>query len=177
MREYARTGNATRAAILAGYSPRAGKQIGSRLLKRPSIREALTDIRGAQVPEGIWLDTQWALQKLLEETADPNPRIRLDAIKAIGQAVGVFNQKEQDCPRCGLVRELEALSPEDLRLRAVGIWREQLESLDEEQFEALVRSVREQTEACLELARSIRARQSSHLAPDFECPLPKEDST
>ena len=41
VRAYANTGNATKAAILAGYSPKTARQIGWRLLHQPGIWAAI----------------------------------------------------------------------------------------------------------------------------------------
>ncbi|MBI4240256.1 MAG: terminase small subunit [Candidatus Rokubacteria bacterium] len=160
VREYARTGSGKRAAILAGYSPRSAKQIGHSLLNKPRVRQALDSLRQAEVAVNVQEFTpEWALGKLAEEIADPNPRVRLDAKKAVAQALGVFAQKDQqpqECPFCAHRRALEALSDNDLRLVVAGTTRERVAAMSEDQFERWESSVRAEAERWILVARRVR---------------------
>ena len=158
IREYTRTGRAKRAAVLAGYSPRSAKQIGHTLLKKPRVRRALDDLRQAEVAADVQEFTpEWALGKLVEETADPNPRVRLDARKLVAQAVGVFERKDreaQECAACAQRETLDGLSDDDLELRVAGTTRERIASMSVGDFNCWVLSVRTEAERWISIART-----------------------
>ncbi len=159
VREYIRIGNAKRAATLAGFSPRSAKQIGYTLLQKPEVQQALEALREAEAPAGQELTPDRALRMLVEETADPNPRVRLDAKKAVAQAVGVFSQKDQQpqgCPACARREALEALPDEDLELRVAGTNRSRVLAMSRVQFERWAVSVRAEAERWVTTARGIR---------------------
>ncbi len=59
--DYAKTLNATQAAISAGYSRKTAKQIGSRLLTRPTIRAEV-----AAALERAKVDAGWLLRRFVE---------------------------------------------------------------------------------------------------------------
>lgn len=81
--DYAKSLNATQAAIAAGYSPKTAKQIGSRLLTHVAVR---AEIAGAL--ERAEVDAGWLLRRLTElaevdvlDIFDPLGRLRpLDEI-------------------------------------------------------------------------------------------------
>jgi|GEM_PF-5334806 Phage terminase, small subunit len=158
IREYVRTGNAKRSAIEAGYSPRCAKQVGSTILRKPRVREALEALRSAKTDSIGEVTPEWALNQLLHETSDPNPRIRLDAKKAVAQAVGVFSQKQEEteCPTCRHRGDLEKLSEEDLQLFVAGTNRERLLGMNQRDFKQWIQSVRDQAQNWITLGRHIR---------------------
>lgn len=158
VRAYARTGNATKAAILAGYSGRCARQVGSSTLKKPHVKQALESLRCAERTPKAEMTPEWALYQLLEETSDPNPRVRLDAKKAVAQAVGVFSQKQQEvsCPRCTARTELNGLPEEELELRLAGTSRERVLTMSKRDFTQWAQSVRDQAENWIRLADNIR---------------------
>src|SRR5262245_32159797 len=117
VREYVRCGSAKRAAVLAGYSGRSAKQLGHSLLRLKHVQCDILDLRQAGQAPPKQLSAEWALRKLAEETADPNPRIRLAAIKAVVQAMGVSPRREEkplECPECKRRPRLTTMSPDDL---------------------------------------------------------------
>lgn len=75
---YARTGNATQAAIDAGYSAKSAMQQGSRLLRNAEIYAKATQARAEFLAEQE--DNKKRQRKMLEAQAD-------DAILALGKVV------------------------------------------------------------------------------------------
>ena len=63
--EYSVDGNATQAAIRAGYAPRSAQQSGSALLHKPAVAEALAAAQ-TRVSERCGLDAEWVLDRLRE---------------------------------------------------------------------------------------------------------------
>jgi hypothetical protein len=164
VREYTRTGSAKKSAVLAGFSPRSAKQIGHSLLKKRQVRQAIEALRESRTPNKSNLTAEEALRMLVEETADPNPRVRLDAKKAVAQAVGLFTlqgQKQRadgNCSSCARLAALEALPDEDLELRVAGTSRERVTAMSEGDFERWVSSLRAETERRVLIARGIRRK-------------------
>jgi NAD(P)-dependent dehydrogenase (short-subunit alcohol dehydrogenase family) len=161
-REYLRTGNAKRSALLAGYSGRSAKQIGFTLLQNSAVRQAIEALRSAAGAAGPDLSPEWALRRLVEEIADPNPRVRLDAKKAVVQALGPIRRESGGsgaCPTCEPQRELGKMSVADLTLRLAGVTRERLMAMSPPEFEAWERRLRTDVEGWVLLCRQIRERQ------------------
>jgi terminase small subunit-like protein len=145
-REYARSGNAKRSAVLAGYSVRCSKQIGSVLLKKPQVQHALKAHGGmmSTVPK-TGLTQMWAIQQLVQEMADPDPRIRLAAKKAVLQALTAIGAEigELECPKCAQeAADLNGLSPDERLLRRLGTTVEELRRMAQSEFEEWERSRR-----------------------------------
>src|SRR5690606_29741123 len=61
--EYANIANATRAATLAGYSPKTAYQQGHALLKKPEIRNEIDRIRQERLAD-LGIDTHYILSRL-----------------------------------------------------------------------------------------------------------------
>lgn len=146
VREYASTGNAKRSAVQAGYSVRSAKQVGSMLLKNPRVRLALKALGGVSstVPK-TGLTQMWAIQQLLEETADPNPKIRLAAKKAVLQALTAIGAEvgQLECPKCAReVADLNSLSPDERLLRRLETTVEELRRMSHSEFEEWERTRR-----------------------------------
>jgi len=173
VREYIRTGNAKRAATLAGYSVRSAKQIGSVLLKKPQIQSALEALRESQVPNEPDLTADRALRMLVEETADPNPRVRLDARVQVARALGVFEQKEKEpesCASCARREALESLSDDDLALRVAGTTKERILAMTNDEFQQWRSAVRAEAERWILIAHGVhpgagRGTRVDHAAP------------
>lgn len=106
--EYFRTspiGNATQAAIAAGYSPRSAKQTASRMMTNHDLQEALR-ARGKEILEELRTDQLKIAQKMLEcvfyditQLFDENGRLITDMsklppeIKSAIQSVEVVRQR------------------------------------------------------------------------------------
>ena len=163
VREYSRSGNAKRAATLAGYSVRSAKQVGCAMLKKPHIRRALETLRAGMAPpdEGR-LTPQWAIRQLLEETTDPNPRIRLSAKRSILHALATLGPEagQLECRNCAEARKrrkrLEELSRDELRLERVGESAQEIRRKPKLEFETWERNTRNRVEEAIMAAKRIR---------------------
>jgi len=98
VRHYLESGNATKAAILAGYSEKSAAAAGSRLLTNPQIKGAiddallrhaeLSDISATYVLEGI---------RAIAENPDARHADRLRAFELLGKHLKLFTDRvEQD---------------------------------------------------------------------------------
>ena len=98
VRHYLETGNATKAAILAGYSEKSAAAAGSRLLTNPEVRGAidtallrqaeLSGISATYVLEGI---------RAIAEDSSARHADRLRALELLGKHLKLFTDKvEQD---------------------------------------------------------------------------------
>lgn len=158
-REYASTGNAKRSALLAGYSPRSAKQVGSMLLKNPRVRMALKALGGvASTLPKSGLTQMWAIQQLLEETADPNPKIRLPAKKAVLQALMAIGAEVGDlvCPKCAQeAADLNGLSPDERLLRRLQMTVEELRRMSHSEFDEWERQRRDPLVEAFRVARRV----------------------
>jgi len=162
VREFLKTGNAKRSAILAGFSPRSAKQVGSALLRKDAVKQAIQgrpSDADLPIPE---FSTEWALRRLVEEIGDPNPRVRLDAKKAVAQAVGLFalakdkDKEEKGCRTCVRFSGLEALDTDDLKLAIAGTNRTRLTLMSASDFERWAAAHRAEVEMWISAARAIR---------------------
>ena len=111
--EYIKTGNATQAAIAAGYSQKTAPFIGSENLKKPYIR-ARIDERLAELQSERTADAQEVLEYLTSvmrgehtepclrlvgegiqciEQVEVSARDRLKAAELIGKRYGLFSEK------------------------------------------------------------------------------------
>jgi hypothetical protein len=166
VREYLRAGNAKRSAILAGYSARSAKQIGFALLRNGAVTGAIKASRSEAGAAGPDLSPEWALRRLVEETADPNPRVRLDAKKAVVQALGPLRRepgRAESCSACERRRHLEKLPVADLTLRVVGVTRERLLAMSRPAFESWAGRLRSDTKGWISFCRQLREGQGSEV--------------
>lgn len=91
---YVALGNATRAAIAAGYKDGPGiREQGSRLLTRVDVREAI-DERQANIANELGLTRQWVLQQLAAKT-DSEGASGVRALELIGKAHGMWVDRAQ----------------------------------------------------------------------------------
>ena len=99
VREYLVDRNGAQAAIRAGYSRKAARQQGSRLLAHGDVREAV-DKAQAKLAEVTEVDAAWVLRKLTHEAqiAD-HAASRIRATELIGKHIGMFvERREQGGP-------------------------------------------------------------------------------
>lgn len=110
--EYIRLGNATQAAINAGYSKKAARQMGTENLSKPSIREyvdkkmqALDAKKTMQIQEIMEELTSIARGEIKEERLDKDGDIvetrplfadRLKAMDMLGKRYGMWNGMAQE---------------------------------------------------------------------------------
>jgi hypothetical protein len=158
-REYARSGNAKRSAVLAGYSVRSAKQVGSVLLKNPRVRLALQGLGGvtSTIPKA-GMTQMWAIQQLLPETADPNPKIRLPAKKAVLQALTAIGAEvgEFECPKCAQQAvEIKSLSEDEKALRLLETTAEEISQMTPPEFREWDRRRRDPLIEAFKVARKV----------------------
>jgi len=87
-------GNATKACILAGYSEKAARQIGSRLLTKANICDAIANIRteSAAIATKDELHTFWSATM---RNADVPWKDRLKASELHAKANGLFIERHE----------------------------------------------------------------------------------
>lgn len=110
-RIYSECGNATKAAIEAGYSPRTGAQQGSRLLRNAKVQRLIggyrisRDVHGEQTYRNLLhvAEEAMALVKATLEREDADIREKLAAIECagrqlerLGKAEGLFMERVVD---------------------------------------------------------------------------------
>ena len=98
IREYRVCGNATEAALKAGYSKKGARQQGSALLTNPAIANELQEAE-AKVAEKCEVDREYVLRGLKAEAEldDNRSSERTAALVALGKAVdgGIFTDKRE----------------------------------------------------------------------------------
>jgi phage terminase small subunit len=98
IRHYAETGNATKAAILAGYSEKSAAAAGSRLLTSPEIKGAIDNalLRQAELSD---ISATFVLEGIRAIAENPTARHadRLRAYELLGKHLKLFTERvEQD---------------------------------------------------------------------------------
>ena len=109
--EYIISGNATQAAIKAGYAPKAAAQTGAENLKKPYIAKAIED-RNKQIASEKIMDMREAMERLsaiargetTEERVTPQGDVvkikpshadQIRAIELIGKRNGAWTEKKE----------------------------------------------------------------------------------
>jgi len=96
VRHYIETGNATKAAVLAGYSEKSAAAAGSRLLTTPEIKGAIDDalLRRAELSD---ITATYVLERIRAIAEDPNARYadRLRALELLGKHLKLFTDKAE----------------------------------------------------------------------------------
>ena len=98
--EFALNGNATQAAIRAGFSQKAAKQQGARLLTNVDVAAAIRRLRNA-ASQRIEISADRVLQGYARIAFDPRPvgelsaQDRIRAMNALGKHLGLFVDKHE----------------------------------------------------------------------------------
>jgi phage terminase small subunit len=97
--EYVRSGNATQAALHAGYSPRSACTLGARLLRKVHIKEALTKIR-KEFRNASKVTREQLVKELLKIietpcTKAPTPAEKARAIEVVAKMHGFMIDKHE----------------------------------------------------------------------------------
>jgi phage terminase small subunit len=95
---YLQTGNATKSAILAGYSEKSAAAAGSRLLTNPEIKGAIDTVLLRQA-ELSGISATYVLEGIRAIADDPDARHadRLRALELLGKHLRLFSDRiEQD---------------------------------------------------------------------------------
>lgn len=93
--EYAACGNATQAAIKAGYSPKTAYSIGQENLKKPEIIAKIHELQARDKKKRVMnIDERQAkLTEIAENSVDENAVIR--AIETLNKMDGLYVQKHE----------------------------------------------------------------------------------
>jgi len=121
---YLLSGNATEAAIKAGYSPKSARSIGQRLLTYVDIREYLADRNAEIMAENTAtleeIRSFWTTTMRDQEAKQAD---RLKASELLSKALLLERSREEDRATAGTVNPFDELTDEELR---------RLSALDEE---------------------------------------------
>lgn len=104
-------GNAAAAAIAAGYSKKAARQIASRLLTKANVKAAIEAVRVADEDESILsrLERKRLWASIARDVTQP-PLVRLKASELAGKSEGDFIDKhEHSGPDGGPMRMLAVI--------------------------------------------------------------------
>jgi phage terminase small subunit len=98
VQHYLETGNGTKSAILAGYSPKSAAAAASRLLRNVNVMAAM-EAELARRAEVSGISARYVLEGIRAIADDPEARYadRLRALELMGKHFGLFAEKvEQD---------------------------------------------------------------------------------
>lgn len=121
---YLLSGNATEAAIKAGYSPKSARSIGQRLLTYVDIREYLAQ-RNAQIiaENTATLEEIYSFWTVTMRDQEAKQADRLKASELLSKALLLERSREEDRAAAGTVNPFDELTDKELR---------RLAALDEE---------------------------------------------
>lgn len=89
---YVALGNATKAAIAAGYSERSAAVQGSQLLKEPKIRREV-DRRNQHIADECGATKQYVIERLMREAeTSESGSARVRALELLGRAHTMFKE-------------------------------------------------------------------------------------
>lgn len=92
-------GNATKAAVIAGYSEATARQAGSRLLTFPDVKAAIEEGQAA-ANERAGMSAQAIISELSAIAQRPVEKVsaqaKLKALELVGKAQGMFRDEEKD---------------------------------------------------------------------------------
>jgi len=88
--EYAASGNATKAAMKAGYSSKTAYSAGSKLLKNPEIKKAVQEKRELAI-SNIDVTKDWWLKEVTRiAKSSGSDTAKIKALELIGKHLNVF---------------------------------------------------------------------------------------
>lgn len=113
---YLLSGNATEAAIKAGYSPKSARSIGQRLLTYVDIREYLAQ-RNAQIinENTATLEEIRSFWTATMRDQEAKQADRLKASELLSKALLLERSREEDRAAAGTVNPFDSLTDEELR--------------------------------------------------------------
>ena len=113
---YLLSGNATEAAIKAGYSPKSARSIGQRLLTYVDIREYLAQ-RNAQIiaENTATLEEIYSFWTVTMRDQESKQADRLKASELLSKALLLERSREEDRAAAGTLNPFDSLTDEELR--------------------------------------------------------------
>ncbi len=90
--EYLIQMNASQAAVSAGYSPKTAGAIGSENLKKPNIRNRISELQQER-SNRMQVTADHVLAAIVSIAKDPNQSgmTRVKALELLGKHLGIFN--------------------------------------------------------------------------------------
>lgn len=113
---YLLSGNATEAAIKAGYSPKSARSIGQRLLTFADIREYLAQ-RNAQIiaENTATLEEIYSFWTVTMRDQASKPADRLKASELLSKALTLERTRSEERAADGTLNPFDSLTDEELR--------------------------------------------------------------
>ena len=113
---YLISGNATEAAIKAGYSPKSARSIGQRLLTFADIREYLAE-RNAQIiaENTATLEEIYSFWTVTMRDQASKPADRLKASELLSKALTLERARNEERAAAGTLNPFDSLTDEELR--------------------------------------------------------------
>lgn len=113
---YLLSGNATEAAIKAGYSPKSARSIGQRLLTFADIREYLAE-RNAQIiaENTATLEEIYSFWTVTMRDQASKPADRLKASELLSKALTLERARNEERAAAGTLNPFDSLTDEELR--------------------------------------------------------------
>lgn len=113
---YLLSGNATEAAIKAGYSPKSARSIGQRLLTYVDIREYLAQ-RNAQIiaENTATLEEIYSFWSVTMRDQASKPADRLKASELLSKALTLERARSEERAAAGTLNPFDSLTDEELR--------------------------------------------------------------
>lgn len=113
---YLLSGNATEAAIKAGYSPKSARSIGQRLLTFADIREYLAQ-RNAQIiaENTATLEEIYSFWTVTMRDQASKPADRLKASELLSKALTLERTRSEERAAAGTLNPFDSLTDEELR--------------------------------------------------------------
>lgn len=113
---YLLSGNATEAAIKAGYSPKSARSIGQRLLTYVDIREYLAQ-RNAQIiaENTATLEEIYSFWTVTMRDQASKPADRLKASELLSKALTLERTRSEEHAAAGTLNPFDSLTDEELR--------------------------------------------------------------
>ena len=90
-------GNATQAAITAGYNQKTARQIGSENLTKPYIQEAIRELTEAR-EKSAGITAEWVRQQIAQiaQNESAKDQDRLKALDMLAKMLGLYEKKEEE---------------------------------------------------------------------------------
>jgi len=110
VREYIDNGgNATQAAIAAGYAERNARGIGSENLTKPHIKEAIRELTEAR-EKSSGITAEWVRQQIAQiaQKEEAKDQDRLKALDMLAKMLGLYERRDEEQQGIRVVIEDEA---------------------------------------------------------------------
>ena len=113
---YLISGNATEAAVKAGYSPKSARSIGQRLLTYVDIREYLAERNSQIIAENTaTLEEIYSFWTVTMRDQASKPADRLKASELLSKALTLERTRSEERAAAGTLNPFDSLTDEELR--------------------------------------------------------------